>query len=108
MSVIFSIDGQCFGKSPEPIIKTLATEDPINFGKFKNARYDALMNRALVTKDANSRSRIYGQLSDIAAEQVGMIPPVYPHFILAVRKNVKGLPIPPLRINRILFRTVSV
>jgi peptide/nickel transport system substrate-binding protein len=61
--------------------------------------YDALLNKAAVTTDADERLDLYQQAQKLMTEEGGVIIPMFVHQVLAVRKGCGGYDPHPQNFN---------
>lgn len=61
-----------------------------NYGKFKNAEVDGLLEKARAELDPATRARLYNQAEALAIEEVPIIPCFCSNIHNLLRKNIKG------------------
>jgi len=61
-----------------------------NKSRWCNKAFDALLARARANYDQGQRSLLYGQAQRMVAEEVPLIPTVYPQYFTAVNQKVRG------------------
>ena len=69
---------------------------------------DSLLNEAKTTSNLRTRARLYGLISDLSASLVGTVASAYPHFVVARRREVQGLPPEPLKLAQLVLAPVSL
>ena len=90
--------GSGTGEASSPLRALLATHNPetgmgsTNRGRWSNAEFDALLEEALQTLDADQRAGLLARATEIAMDQVGLIPT---HFQVNTWGTRKGLTYTP-------------
>lgn len=78
---------------------------PPNYTRYKNAEFDALYEKALITTDDSIRYSIYQQMDQIVMNDAPVIPLWYDMVIHLVSPNVRGFK--PNALNMLELRHVS-
>jgi dipeptide transport system substrate-binding protein len=89
-----------------PNLSCAAVEGGGNKSRWCNKAFDALLDEARRTPDLAKRTALYQRAQKLAYDEVGLIPLVYPVYMTAVNKRVKGFVLNPFTNND--FRTVSI
>ncbi|MBT9504446.1 MAG: ABC transporter substrate-binding protein [Burkholderiaceae bacterium] len=77
-----------------------------NKSRWCNKAFDAMLAKARANNDQGQRSLLYGQAQRLVADEVPLIPTVYPQYFTAVSQRVKGFKSSPFA--DLDFRGVSV
>ena len=89
-----------------PNLSCAAVEGGGNKSQWCNKTFDDLIDRARKTTDAKQRTELYVKAQRVVYDDVGTIPAVYPVYMTAVNKKVKGFLQNPFANND--FRHVSL
>lgn len=90
--------GSGTGEASSPLRALLATHDPetgmgsTNRGRFSNAEMDALLEEALQTLDADRRAELLARATEIAMDQVGLIPTHFQVNTWGTRQGLRYIP----------------
>jgi oligopeptide transport system substrate-binding protein len=82
------------------------SKSPYNRIKWVNADYDALIEKARVTFDANERYKIYNQAEAVMLKESPACPTVVRKMVAVVSPKVKGVILTPFRLQN--FNTVKI
>lgn len=86
--------GSDSGDPSSPLSQTLHSYQPdrgygaVNQGRYANRRFDDVLEKALVTIDADERAKLYQEATEIVMNDVGMIPIHYQVNTWAMRKGL--------------------
>jgi len=90
--------GSGTGETSSPLRSLLATFDKdkgtgaANRGRYSNPKMDALVEQALVTVDDQKRAKLLAEASEVAMNDVGIIPLHYQVSFWGARKGLTYLP----------------
>jgi oligopeptide transport system substrate-binding protein len=87
---------------PMPMLEVFITGAEGNFASFSNATFDKLWQQAMLTSNPQKRMQLYGQMENILADEVPIIPLYYYKTTTLLQPWVRGLYrnillIPPLK-----------
>jgi peptide/nickel transport system substrate-binding protein len=86
------------GETSDMLVTLLSTRDParqrglLNRGLYSNAALDALLDRALDAMDPAERAGLLGEASDIAMQDVGLLPLYHEVSTWAMRRGLSYVP----------------
>jgi peptide/nickel transport system substrate-binding protein len=90
--------GAATGEASSPLKSLLHTYDKVhgfgtaNFGRYSNAELDKLIEQALATIDDGRRAELLAKATDVAINDLGLIPLHYQVNTWATRKGLKYIP----------------
>ena len=79
---------------------------PYNRARWKNAEYDALIDKALTTPDEAARYALYHQAERIIVDDYGMVPLVVPASVGLRKPNVQHVTLTPFGFSR--FNSITI
>lgn len=82
---------QAIGEPLETYVK-FRSDNPLNYGGYSSAEYDAIVDEALAEKDAERRGKFTAKLQRIAAEELPWIPLVEPGYGTFINDRLTGAP----------------
>lgn len=86
-STIIGLTGKL---DPDSVLGRYTTTYPMNFFKFSNARYDALITKAKVETNDAARISMYKECQKILTENAAAVYVCDPNLTVAARKDLKG------------------
>lgn len=94
-----TIIGLTSDNTPSSVLDRYASNSPINFINYSNAKYDEILAKAQSEADDKKRAEDYKQLQTILTKDAASVYIMDPNILIAIKNNIQGYKIYPIYVQ---------